>query len=292
MSRTDHFNGPDTPKAQRIVPAVTACVLNNHDEALPERRSDNGRWAMPGGVQEIGESIAEAAVREVEEETGIQVRVTGMVGIYSDPGHVIAFSDGEVRQEFSITLRAQPLGGTLMASSESFEIRWKSRSELDGLDIAPTTRLRLDRGFEYDHAPCIGQPPGRAASRSSTGATIASRAGRTRICRDLLTRITGGSVLTDEAPEFAPPIEEPELYLHFLVTRVRFRQFSMAALVADARAEAARRGARLLRTHCWAGENGRMVREYEELGFTTTLEFEELRSDESFWPGRMLQTRV
>ncbi|MFE6869634.1 GNAT family N-acetyltransferase [Kitasatospora sp. NPDC057692] len=118
------------------------------------------------------------------------------------------------------------------------------------------------------------------------------RAGQVRICRDLITRVTGGSVLTDEAPEFAPAVEEPELYLHFLVTRVRFRQFSMTALVADARAEAARRGARLLRTHCWAGEDGRMVREYEELGFTAALEFEELRSDGSLWPGWMLQTRV
>lgn len=118
------------------------------------------------------------------------------------------------------------------------------------------------------------------------------RGGRMRICQDLLTRVTGGSVLTDEAPEFAAPAEEPELYLHFLVTRVRFRQFTTAALVADARAEAVRRGARLLRTHCWAGEDGRLVREYEELGLTATLEFEALRSDGSFWPGRILQTRV
>ncbi|MFD0354330.1 GNAT family N-acetyltransferase [Streptomyces sp. NPDC127110] len=119
-----------------------------------------------------------------------------------------------------------------------------------------------------------------------------ARAGQTRICWDLLTRITGGSVLTGEAPEFAPPAEEPELYLHFLVTRVRFRQLSMAALVTDARAEAARCGARLLRTHCWTGEDGRFVREYEELGFTATLEFEELRSDGSFWRGQVLEMRV
>ncbi|MET9400124.1 hypothetical protein [Kitasatospora sp. NPDC002965] len=66
----------------------------------------------------------------------------------------------------------------------------------------------------------------------------------------------------------------------------------METLVADARAEAVRRGAQLLRTHCWAGEDGRLVREYEELGLTTALEFEELRSDGSLRPGRVLQTRV
>ncbi|MFE6848730.1 hypothetical protein [Streptomyces sp. NPDC057686] len=69
-------------------------------------------------------------------------------------------------------------------------------------------------------------------------------------------------------------------------------QLSIAALVADARAEAERRGARLLRTHCWTGEDGRVVREYEELGFTATLDFEELRSDGSFWRGQVLQTWV
>ncbi|MFD3701370.1 hypothetical protein ACFWUZ_35610 [Streptomyces sp. NPDC058646] len=99
-------------------------------------------------------------------------------------------------------------------------------------------------------------------------------------------------MLTDEAPEFAPPVDDPELYLHFLVTRMRQRQLSMAALVADVRAEAVRRGARLIRTHCWAGEDGRLVREYEELGFTATLELEVLPWDGTFWPGQVLQTRV
>ncbi|WP_153450189.1 GNAT family N-acetyltransferase [Streptomyces smaragdinus] len=120
-----------------------------------------------------------------------------------------------------------------------------------------------------------------------------ARDGQIRICRNRLGRPMGGSVLTGTAPEFVPRAEEPELYLHFLVTgREEARRSGIEALVTDARAEAARRGVRLLRTHCWAGEDGRLVREYEELGFTATLEFEELRSDGSYWPGRILQTRV
>ncbi|MFF4457808.1 GNAT family N-acetyltransferase [Streptomyces goshikiensis] len=147
--------------------------------------------------------------------------------------------------------------------------------------LVPVQYVSLYETLEWENpSPIVKQVLGHA------------RAGEIRVCRDLLTRITGGSVLTGEAPEFAPSAEEPELYLHFLVTRVRFRQLSMAALVADARAEAAWRGVRLLRTHCWTGEDGRFVREYEELGFTATLEFEELRSDGSFWRGQVLQTRV
>ncbi|WP_369795974.1 NUDIX domain-containing protein [Actinoplanes sp. N902-109] len=67
------------------------------------RRSDNGNWALPGGAMDIGETLSETAVRETAEETGIEVVVTGLVGIFTDPRHVILYtSNGEVRQEFSV----------------------------------------------------------------------------------------------------------------------------------------------------------------------------------------------
>ncbi|OEJ31766.1 NUDIX domain-containing protein [Streptomyces subrutilus] len=153
--RTDYFNDPDAPKANSIVPAVTAFVVNDTGEVLLERRSDNGRWGMPGGVQEVGENIAGTVVREVLEETGIHVEVVGLVGIFTDPGHVIAFADGEVRQEFSLCFRARPVGGEIKVSSESFAVRWVPRSELDDLDISPTTRRRLDEGFRDVPIPVI-----------------------------------------------------------------------------------------------------------------------------------------
>jgi ADP-ribose pyrophosphatase YjhB (NUDIX family) len=156
VSRTDYFDDPNAPKAQRIVPAVTAFVVNERGEVLLERRSDNGMWGMPGGVVEIGESVPDAVVREVKEETGIKVRVVGMVGVYSDPRHVIEFSDGEVRQQFSITLRAEPIGGQLRPSSESLEVRWVPAGEIPELRIARTTLLRLERGFLNEPAPYIG----------------------------------------------------------------------------------------------------------------------------------------
>ncbi|MEU4355868.1 NUDIX domain-containing protein [Streptomyces virginiae] len=153
--RTDYFDDPDAPKANSIVPAVTAFVVNDTGEVLLERRSDNGRWGMPGGVQEVGENIAGTVVREVLEETGIHVEVIGLVGIFTDPGHVIAFADGEVRQEFSLCFRARPVGGEIKVSSESFAVRWVPRSELDDLDISPTTRRRLNEGFRDVPIPVI-----------------------------------------------------------------------------------------------------------------------------------------
>ncbi|MEV7444683.1 NUDIX domain-containing protein [Streptomyces sp. NPDC091204] len=153
--RTDYFDDPDAPKANSIVPAVTAFVVNDDGEVLLERRSDNGRWGMPGGVQEVGENIAGMVVREVLEETAIQVEVVGLVGIFTDSGHVIAFADGEVRQEFSLCFRARPVGGEIKVSSESFAVRWVPRSELDDLDISPTTRRRLNEGFRDVPIPVI-----------------------------------------------------------------------------------------------------------------------------------------
>lgn len=155
MTRTDYFNDPAAPKANSIVPAVTAFVVNDAGEVLLERRSDNGRWGMPGGVQELGENIAGTVRREVLEETGISVEVIGLVGIFTDPGHVIEFSDGEVRQEFSLCFRARPISGEIKVSSESFEVRWVPRSEVDSLDMAPTTRLRLEEGFREATTPRI-----------------------------------------------------------------------------------------------------------------------------------------
>jgi ADP-ribose pyrophosphatase YjhB (NUDIX family) len=65
-------------------------VTNDAGEILLQRRSDNDLWALPGGTMDLGERIAETVVREVREETGLEVEVTGIVGVYSDPGHVIA----------------------------------------------------------------------------------------------------------------------------------------------------------------------------------------------------------
>jgi ADP-ribose pyrophosphatase YjhB (NUDIX family) len=122
-------------------------VVNDAGEILLIRRTDNGNWAVPGGAIDLGESVAQAAVRETLEESGIECAITGIVGIYSDPKHVILYtSNGEARQEFSIVLTARPLGGQPTPSSESSEVRWVPVSEIleytmdrsAGFYIAPT----------------------------------------------------------------------------------------------------------------------------------------------------------
>jgi ADP-ribose pyrophosphatase YjhB (NUDIX family) len=156
MARVEHFHDPHAPRATRIVVGVTAFVRDDAGRALLIRRTDNGLWALPGGAQEIGEYVAQAAVRETREETGIEIEVTGLIGIYSNPDHVVAYSDGEVRQQFSILFRGRPLGGSPTPSAESSEVRWVRPDELDALDIHPSTRLRIDHGYRDPGTPYIG----------------------------------------------------------------------------------------------------------------------------------------
>ena len=153
MARTDHFNDPDAPRPNSIVIAVSAFVLDEDDRLLMIRRTDNGYYALPGGRHELGETMTQTVVRETEEETGIIVEVTSLVGIYSNPDHVMAYDDGEVRQEFSICFRARPVAGAPRTSDESSEVVWVPRAELDGIEVHPSIRLRIDHGFRTDAPP-------------------------------------------------------------------------------------------------------------------------------------------
>ncbi|MEV7984290.1 NUDIX domain-containing protein [Micromonospora sp. NPDC085948] len=156
MARRDYFNDPNAPAANSVVPSVVAAVRNQRGELLMIHRTDNNLWALPGGGHDIGESVSDTVVREVREETGIEVEVTGLVGIYTSPHHVMAYDDGEVRQQFSICFTARPVGGKLTTSSESRQVRWVNPAQLNHLDIHPSMRLRIDHALKERATPYIG----------------------------------------------------------------------------------------------------------------------------------------
>ncbi len=157
MTRTDYYNDPHAPKANSIVPAASAIVTDDEGKILLHRRSDNDLWALPGGAMEIGESIAETAIREVKEETGLTVKAEYIVGIYTDPHHVLAFSNGEVRQEFSLCFACTLVDGTMSVSDESFEVAFISPQDIECLNMHPSIRLRIKHYLEHRSQPYIGQ---------------------------------------------------------------------------------------------------------------------------------------
>ena len=154
--RIDYYDSPEAPRANSLVPAVNVVVVNHAGAILLVRRTDNGNWALPGGGIDLGESVAQAAVRETFEESGIECVITGIVGIYSDPKHVIFYtSNGEARQEFSIVLTARLLGGQPTPSSESSEVRWVPESELPGYTMDRSMRIRSNDFLARNESPVI-----------------------------------------------------------------------------------------------------------------------------------------
>lgn len=156
MARRDFLNDPNAPRANSIVPSVTVIVLNDAGELLLVLKTDNKRWALPGGGMDPGEYIAQAAVRETKEETGMDIEVTGVVGLYTNPHHVIAYDDGEVRQQFSVCFTTRLLGGQIATSSETSEVEFVNLSRLGDLNIHPSMRLRIDHWLERRSEPYIG----------------------------------------------------------------------------------------------------------------------------------------
>ncbi|WP_409497151.1 NUDIX hydrolase [Amycolatopsis sp. cmx-11-12] len=153
MARVDYLNDPNAPKANSIAVAVSAFIQDDEGRILMIRRTDNDLYSIPGGQLELGETLSQAALREVREETGIECEVTGVIGLYSNPNHIIAYDDGEVRQEFSICFRAKAIGGSLRVSNESKEVIWVAKEVMSELNVHASIRLRLQHALSRSVKP-------------------------------------------------------------------------------------------------------------------------------------------
>jgi ADP-ribose pyrophosphatase YjhB (NUDIX family) len=154
--RIDYYDDPNAPKANSLVPSVNVIVTNDNGDILMIRRTDNDNWAVPGGAIDLGESVAQAAIRETKEETGVDCEITGLVGIYSDPKHLIHYtSNDEVRQEFSILLTGRPTGGEPRPSDESREVLWVPAVEATNRQMDRSMRVRICHYLEKPQKPII-----------------------------------------------------------------------------------------------------------------------------------------
>lgn len=143
MGRTEYWNDPAAPKPNSLVPACGVLAADDRGRVLLQRRRDTGQWAIPMGKQELGETPSQCAIRETQEETGVVTEITGILGVYSDPGHIVAYTDGEVRQEWELILLGRPVSGSPAANDEASDARWVAPADLESLDIHPTQWRQL-----------------------------------------------------------------------------------------------------------------------------------------------------
>jgi 8-oxo-dGTP diphosphatase len=130
--------------ATLLLPAAAGIVRDEAGRVLLIRRGDGRGWSLPGGMMEPGESIVECLVREVWEETGLEVEPLRLVGIYSDPAFMrFAYGNGDRVHFMSATFDCRVVGGSLNADGEE---------SLEVVYFAPDA---LPEGLVCDHAQRI-----------------------------------------------------------------------------------------------------------------------------------------
>lgn len=147
--RTDYYYRDDAPKANSIRPAAAVAILNSKRELLMLHRKDNKKWTMPGGTLEFGESMTECALREVKEESGLDVIIKDIIGTYTDPNIRVAYSDGEVRQEFTIVYYGEAVNYDVSLDDESSNFQWVPLDKVIGLPLADSQKRRIEDVLNY-----------------------------------------------------------------------------------------------------------------------------------------------
>jgi ADP-ribose pyrophosphatase YjhB (NUDIX family) len=143
-------------QATTLALACSAVIFDpTKQKLLLTRRVDNGRWCLPGGHMELGESVIEACAREVWEETGLQVRVGRLIGVYSNPHRLVEYGSGRRYGIVVLAFAAEPTGGVLGVSDETTECGYFSRAEMTSMDIMETSLERIEDAFALREATFV-----------------------------------------------------------------------------------------------------------------------------------------
>jgi ADP-ribose pyrophosphatase YjhB (NUDIX family) len=140
----------------RLTVGCSASIFDaNHERILLVRRSDNAKWAVPGGYMDAGESLTEACVREVKEETGLTVQVTRLISVYTNPNVLLEYPDGNRWQIVVLHFEADVINGNLACSDETTELQYFSKSESENLPMSSPDRQRIIDSFEQKQTAII-----------------------------------------------------------------------------------------------------------------------------------------
>jgi ADP-ribose pyrophosphatase YjhB (NUDIX family) len=128
---------------------------DTREKILLTRRTDNGRWCLPGGGMDAGERLEETCIREVWEETGLNVRVGKLLGVYSTPHRILVYPDGNRVQIVSMSFEAHVIGGELKLSDETSEFGYFTVEEIRGMDVMEHHVERIEDALTDSSGPVV-----------------------------------------------------------------------------------------------------------------------------------------
>jgi ADP-ribose pyrophosphatase YjhB (NUDIX family) len=146
------IRGNRVGKNGRLGVGCSASIFDvSGERVLLVRRADNGKWAVPGGYMASGESFSEACKREVQEETGLEINIKRLIGIYTSPNLLLEYPDGNKWQLIVLHFGAEFAYGELKPSEETTEFGFFALSEISELDMNNLDRKRVLDGFAKSH---------------------------------------------------------------------------------------------------------------------------------------------
>ncbi|MGH7299939.1 MAG: NUDIX hydrolase [Candidatus Rokuibacteriota bacterium] len=152
--------GPDL----LLMPGVAAVIINPAGQVLLQRRSDDGKWGLPGGGMEPGEEPADTLVREIREETALEIVPERIVGVYSGPDFRIRYANGDETMIVSVTFACRPVAGEPRVNDdESLEVRYFSPDALPAMERRH--HVRIDDALRYDPRARFRSTPSAAPPR-------------------------------------------------------------------------------------------------------------------------------
>ena len=142
---TQVLYGPRLGREGQLRVGCSAVIFDEQREkVLLTQRMDNGRWCLPGGHMESGESAAEACEREVWEETGLKVRAARLLGVYSNPDQLVIYNDGNKAFFVVLNFEVQVLEGEVGLSDETTAFGWFSLADMETMPIHAHHKLRVE----------------------------------------------------------------------------------------------------------------------------------------------------
>jgi 8-oxo-dGTP pyrophosphatase MutT (NUDIX family) len=145
MAQTQVLYGERFGKQGELWVGCSATIFDEkREKVLLTRRTDNGRWCLPGGRMESGESAAEACEREVWEETGLRVRVKRLIGIYSDPDQLVIYPDGNKVFFVILGFEVEVIDGVPGLSEETTDVGYFSLAEMETMPMHGHHKSRVE----------------------------------------------------------------------------------------------------------------------------------------------------